>query len=223
MVRVKRSRKPNRRGNKRSRKVARVAVVANPGLQKVVNYHSSTIRALITDNMAIQSNSGSPSITFSGAASYYNWNNLFSLIDFTDNSNYRFVKIHSITLDIERSVDEATIFSQLDGNYIFVNAYPELYSATIPASALARDQYSYKVDTMTFEHQRFKMPMVNIQMYDTQATPIYLNPSKSMPYSEVQYYPGQFSIGSDKVTNAPTTQKLFSVKILYLVTFFGRT
>jgi hypothetical protein len=53
--------------------------------------------------------------------------------------------------------------------------------------------------------------------------PVIINPSKAMPYSEVQYLPGQFSIGSDKTLNAPATQKLFNIKVSYLVTFFGRT
>jgi hypothetical protein len=223
MPRNKISRKPRRKNRARRRGVTRVAVVANPGLQKIVNYHSSSVKVLIIDNIGISSNTGSPNITFSGGVNYYDWKTLFTLTDFTDNANYRFAKIHSVTLNLERSVDEITMATMMTGNFIYINAYPELFSTSIPISGISRDQYAYKVDTMTFDHQSYKVPMVNIQLYDTQINPVIINPSKAMPYSEVQYLPGQFSIGSDKTLNAPATQKLFNIKVSYLVTFFGRT
>ncbi len=114
------------------------------------------------------------------------------------------------------------MLANLSGDNIFLNFYPELFSTTLPIAGLSRDQYAFRVDPMTFDPQTYTMSTIDCQVYDTQVSPILMNPSKPMLISEVQYYPGQVSVASSKTTAAPTTQKLFQVKVVFNVTFFGR-
>jgi hypothetical protein len=192
-------------------------------LSKVVNFKSTATSVKVIDNIGIFCNTGSPAITFAGAVNYYNLLSLYSLVDFTDNSNYRFVRVNSVTLSLERAVDEVTMATMVTGNFIYLDFYPELFSTTLPVAGPSRDQYAYKIDTMTFNRQSYICPMIDCQLYDTQVAPILVNPSKSMLYGEVQYLPGQFSVVSDKTINAPATQKLFNLTVCYNLTFFGRT
>jgi hypothetical protein len=111
---------------------------------------------------------------------------------------------------LERAVDEVTMATMVTGNFIYIDFYPELFSTSLPVAGLARDQYAYKIDTMTFNRQTYICPMLDGQVYDTQVAPVIINPSKPMLYSEVQYLPGQLSVASDKSVTAPATQKLFN-------------
>jgi hypothetical protein len=128
-----------------------------------------------------------------------------------------------VSFEIERSVDEITMATMTTGDFIYINFYPELFSTTLTSTGVDRDQYAMRVDTMTFDKQTYQCPMLSAQIYDTQVSPILINPASPMIYSEVQFLPGQLSVVSNKTTTAPATQKLFNIRVSYRLKFFGRT
>jgi hypothetical protein len=68
------------------------------------------VSLIATDNMYIQNSVGTPLITFTTGFGYYNLASLYSIPDYIDvRSDFDIVKLKSVTFEIIRVADEATI------------------------------------------------------------------------------------------------------------------
>jgi len=75
-----------------------------------MNPLSSKTSVLATDNMYIQNSVGTSLISFTTGSDYYNLSTLYTIPDYIDVRNdFDFVKLNSVTFEICRVADEATI------------------------------------------------------------------------------------------------------------------
>ncbi len=124
-----------KRGNRRAR-----AQKLKTSLSKTIKPLSVRSKVICTDSLTIQANAASAIINFSTGTQFYDLKNLFSLVDFTDaSSSYRCFKLHGISLEIVRTVDEATILANTRGFSTFIGYYPDLYSTVVSHSTLSKN------------------------------------------------------------------------------------
>lgn len=117
-------------------------------------------------------------------ATYYNLSRLSSLADYTENSEYEFVRLHKVSIELVRASDETATFNQLHGSSVFLAYYPILKGVTMPYNIVSRDATAYKIDLMTFDKQTLSLPIENI-LYQNTTTGATFNNSAIMPYGNV--------------------------------------
>jgi hypothetical protein len=124
-------------------------------LSKVLNPLATYSNIVCRDNFSISTKAGSADVVFShNNEKYSNFNRLFTLDDFSDASGmYQYVKLNSITVEITRAVDEATITSALAGSALFINQYPTVQGIAPSYALISASDSSYKIDTLTFSKQ----------------------------------------------------------------------
>jgi hypothetical protein len=136
---------------------------------------------------------------------------------------YNFVKLHSISLEITRAVDEATITSALSGASIFINQYPTTQGIAPSYDLISANDSSYKIDTLTFSKQLLLCPIPDVTyMTLVGLAPVTYSSGKMMQCPLIQYMSGSIALGSDNTTVATEATKLYSVLVKYNCTFYYR-
>jgi len=123
-------------------------------------------------------------------------------------------------MEITRAVSDAQMYSSLQGASVYLGSYPEGFSSTVTYATLSRNADSYKLDLMTYEPQILHIPIKNLMCLD-QAGKI-TNNAPPMLASFVANMPGMIVTAANLPANAPATQDLFTVKLSFSCTFFGR-
>lgn len=213
------------KNKKQKRKALKVRPykLKNP-LYKTIKPLSIKSKVICTDTLTIQANAASAVINFSSGTQYYDFKNLFNLVDFTDaSSSYRCFKLHGVSLEIIRTVDEATILANTRGFSTFIGYYPDLYSTVVSHATLSKNQLFYNVDPMTFDKQYVNCPSVDMDYLASNGGDIVtLNNSKIMPISSASVLGGQINIACGNSTVNAATLNLFSVLIKFHCTFYFR-
>jgi hypothetical protein len=129
---------------------------------------------------------------------------------------YKFVKIHGITLEIVRAVDEATITSALSGASVYFNQYPTEQGVAPSLDLISANDSTYKIDTLTFSKQLLKLPVYDV-LYTTLIglSPVTYSTGRMMQCPLVEYMSGMMALGSDNTNVAESAVKLFSVLVRY--------
>jgi hypothetical protein len=169
------------------------------------------------DNFSIASVAGAATIRFSTGFDYYNISNLSTLTDFTDQAAiYFYVRIHGITVDVLRCVDELTVAGNLHGTSIYLNYYPTSSSTSFGASSMSRTESTYKVDLMTFDKQKIFLPIYDLMYKSTVgADAVFLNNSIIMDTVDVQYLKGELAMSSDNGTVNAAAVLLFNIRLSF--------
>ncbi len=200
-------------GKNRPKKPARrIKVCANKLVRKTLNPMTTTVRQVCTDNVSISSVSGTPDIVFSTSAGlqpFYNLTRLGSLADFGETNNYEFVKLHSVVMEFTRSCDEAAMFNNVHGKFIYLAYYPILTSTAMPASIISRDARAIQLDLMTFDPQHVALTPANVFAPKT-TTGENSNNSVINPRGYWSSADGEVCIASDNTINNIATVPLFT-------------
>ncbi len=104
-------------------------------------------------------------------------------------------KIHRISFEIVRTVDEATILANTRGYSTFIGYYPDLYSTAVSHGTLSKNQLFFNLDPMTFDKQYVNVPVVDMNYLVSNGGDIVtLNNSKVMPVANSSILGGQVNI-----------------------------
>jgi hypothetical protein len=177
--------------------------------------------------MYIQNSVGTDRITFtSGGNAYYNLATLWSLTDYFDiKDNYTFTKLKSVSFEITRTVDEATMIDSCNGG-IWLLYNPSISNTVVTKADLIRNQASYQIDLMTFDKQTVVIPFSDIQVPANSGVLvgdyITINNAVPMGINLVQYIQGQLSMASDNTKNGVQANRLFSVIVRFHVEMYYR-
>jgi len=176
------------------------------------------LAVVCTEAIAIVSTTGIPAISFAGNADY-NFRRLGGLADFIDHSShYAYYKLNKVEVNLVRSVDETSMFTNTKGCNVLLTYYPDLTSASVPYAITSRDQTSYRIDLMTFEEQKIMCPMINIE-YTSSSGAFTMNNTKWQSISRVSDLDGELVISDNNTVVVPAGTKLFSMEIKYFVEF----
>jgi hypothetical protein len=194
-------------------------------LTRTINPWATSSRIICKGNTFISTKADSAAVVFSASAQpYLNFNYLTSLTDFTDAANmYNFVHIKSISLEITRVVDEATITSALSGAAIYINQYPSIINESPSLDLISSNDSTYKIDTLTFEKQVLHLPIRDVQFATIAGLDMsVISTGKMMEVPLVDLIRGEMALASDNTNVAVAGQKLFSVLVRYHCTFYYR-
>lgn len=203
-----------------------VVVVKRQGgdrLYKTINPISQRTKAVVSYLEIFTSQNGSAEITFSSGNTFLNLAGVCSTTDFSNTADaYLYFMLDSVTIDLVRSTDEATIVTNLRGQDIYLNYYPSLISTAVSYGDISVDNNSYKIDTMTFDDQKVVIKPPNYLALITNAGVDYwLNP-KLMEVRYATLLPGEIAMRSNNSTNNNATTTLFKLRFKYHFTFFHR-
>ncbi len=219
-------RKQNKRKNNRRNKRQRIVVRStNSRLYKNINVMRSISNVICTANISIVAVNGVPDFTFSTGNVYYNLSNLSGLSDFTDQTDsYYFYKLNGITIDLERTADETTIQSAMNGTSLYLAFYPQLKSTNQVYADLSKLQSAYRIDTLTFDPQKLVLTLPNVDLLTTAGGVDYwYNYKNNFVTSQCANMPGQLSLAYNNTTNhGATALSIFNLVIKYHVTFAFR-
>jgi len=108
--------------------------------------------------------------------------NIINTVDWAENAAvYRYAKIHSVSFEISRVVDESTAYANLHGSALFLDHNPDLLSTAPTFANISRSESAYELDQLTFNSQKVTIPMLNIS-YQTAANGTFNN-TWTMPVS----------------------------------------
>lgn len=164
--------------------------------------------------MSITTKVGSADIVFShNSERFSNLNRLFTLDDFSDAAGmYQYIKINMITIEITRTVDEATITSALGGSSIYFNQYPTQQGVAPSLDLIAANDSTYKIDTLTFSKQLLKLPVPDMSYITLVGlAPVVFSTGRTMMCPLVEYMSGSICLGSDNTVVAGEVTKLYSI------------
>ncbi len=220
-----------KRNNKRVKKNAKrqrqklSLTTGSMRLYKVINSVSQATPFVLSYADTLQTVNGTAEIVFgSNTALYWDLSSIATLSDFTEQSDgFRFVKVKRITVDILRTSDEVTMFSNLRGGDVYINYYPDIFSSSVTYADLSRDINSYRIDVMTFDPQRIVVPIPDYAGYNINAGIDYwLNPSKTITLGQLPYVSGQLAIRTSNTTNNNAVVVLFKLMFKIQVVFYHR-
>jgi hypothetical protein len=191
-----------------------------------MNPFSTKTRIIAMDNMYIQNSVGTDRITYTNGQSYYNLSTLWGLTDYFDvKDHYSFVKLNSVSFEITRVADEATIRDSCNGS-IWLHYAPDLSNTVETAANLKRNQSSYEIDLMTFDKQLIVCPFSNIQLESQTGIIvgdfITINNHVPMVTNLVKYIQGQLSLASDNTRTGAESKRLFSIVVRFNIDMYYR-
>jgi len=168
------SKRDNRKKLKRARK-SKVGIKPDR-LYKVIIPTRTSSRVLCTDNFFLSTVAASANIVFSGInAKSYDFAALINTTDWSENAAvYRYAKIHSVSFEISRVVDESTAYANLHGSALYLDHNPDLLSTAPSFANISRSESAYELDQLTFNSQKVTIPMLNIS-YQTAANGTFNN------------------------------------------------
>lgn len=184
---------------------------------KILYPISQAVKTTLSFSDTIQTVNGSPEVVFGSSGLYWNLNSIAGLTDFTEASTgFKFVKFVQIQVDIIRTADEASMFTNLRGGDIYLNYYPDSSSLPFSYADISRDINSYRIDVMTFDTQRIliKLPDYTVN-FNSGGNLYWLNAIKNMIIGHVQYLNGEIAIKTANSINNTAALVLF--KLLFKV------
>jgi hypothetical protein len=128
-----------------------------------------------------------------------------------------------ISLELTRTVDESTMYSNSHGAQLYIGFYPGLTSTAVNFATIARNQAFYKVDMLTFSKQQVNITIPNIDLPITSAGVDYvLNLTRLMGVGIFAKAPGEIVIGWSNTNNNASVVPLFNILVKYHMIFVER-